>query len=637
MCLRMTLTGIIGILSLASSDELVLSSPSEVGRNFAFLVACGEYAPGELKAVPFTLAEMNRFRAVLLDSAFTNKNIVYLHDKTDEPVRYLPTRANIMREFRLLTERLRPEDSVIVVMSGHGIQYRDDAHGFFCPVDAKIGRDHKGTLVPMEGRDGLLTLLENSRASKKLLVVNACRNDPLSQAFLASQKVELVDDYPEEAPKGTLAVFACSKAQRSFFYDDQHKKKERRNQSLFMYHLIETWKQAASTSNKMTMDQVLKRVRDRVEEDAIADFRENQIPLIKRNFQGEWMLTMVVPARPAAEDSLERGLLRQAPRLLEHFQKQGYENVGVLKFQAAHAEDRNFSNTLGPLNLLTARRLEIALILANDPGKPVGIIDNASEVARTIAGAGHRTKAERDKLFGAAYPLAWGKTNVKPDAFITGTIIISKDLHTLKLMLYCFDRKTDKLVPVGADFEVVATTDLLTEMAESYVLRGAFDDARIEAVKVREQRAIHPAQQPQLPVSLEVMYDGKVIPYEFRGGKALIPEPGAGQNVQLRLRRDDSKTRFGVVLKVNGENTLDKQRQSDRACRKWVLGPGEGPWVIGGYQIGSDKREPFRIASAPDDVGTITMTVFREQKEGGNVFVADPNPIMGMTVFYYRK
>src|SRR4051794_6601229 len=38
------------------------SAQTTPGRSFAFLVACGDYDPSELKPVPFTLNEMKLFR-----------------------------------------------------------------------------------------------------------------------------------------------------------------------------------------------------------------------------------------------------------------------------------------------------------------------------------------------------------------------------------------------------------------------------------------------------------------------------------------------------------------------------------------------------------------------------------------------
>jgi hypothetical protein len=344
-----------------------------------------------------------------------------------------------------------------------------------------------------------------------------------------------------------------------------------------------------------------------------------------------------------AQDSLERGLLRQAPKLIEHFKEKGYKSVGVLKFLVAREGEKNFSDNIGTLNLLAARRLELALILANDPRAPVGIVENASEVARKIAGASHLSPDGRQKLLGGNYSLAWGKDSTQPDAFVTGSAQISKDLRTLTISLLCFDRATTKLRQLGDDFQVANAADRLSEMGESFVLRSAdlrdaFGEGNIElippakreekvyqqTVKVREQEAKHPAQQADAPASLDVYYDGSKVPMEFKGGKAYIPEPNEGQTVTFGLRRDGGKERYGVVLKVNGENTMDRQRLPELSCRKWILDPGYGPWSIGGFQIGEKIREKFRVASVAEskqrevyygpDVGTITITVFRELK-----------------------
>jgi hypothetical protein len=425
-----------------------------------------------------------------------------------------------------------------------------------------------------------------------------------------------------------------------------------------------------------------------------------------------------------AQDSMERRLLQQAPKLIKYFKDHGYKNVGVLKFLAAH-EGQKLKDNLGTLNQLSARRLELALMLNNDPINPVGIVDKASDVASNISGASHLSAEGRQKLFTAMYPLAWGKEKVHPDAFVTGTIYISKDLRTLTFSLYCFDSAANKLVPLEDDFQVANSTDRLSEMGESFALRGLFDGGTVEvakgkpqekayqeqvyqkAVAVREKKVVHPAHPASSykPVTLAVYYNNKLVPYEFREGKAFIAEPYDGQTVHFGLSRDNSAERYGVVLKVNGENTLDKQRLPDLSCRKWILPTGEGPWTIRGYQIGNNKRETFRVASMAEsrarevyygrDVGTITLTVFREQTrkpkpmilddmgqyeivvkkmtelptrpknynalkaqfldevndprglfmpgklEGSKVdvvsFVADPNPIMCSTIVYYRK
>ena len=140
---------------------------------------------------------------------------------------------------------------------------------------------------------------------------------------------------------------------------------------------------------------------------------------------------------------------------------------------------------------------------------------------------------------------------------------------------------------------------------------------------MRDQAAKHPAEDPDAPVRLTVLYNGKPVKVEVRDGKAFVPEPAPGQTVEFRLDKDATPRRVGVVLKVNGENTLDKQRLPDARCRMWVLDKGESI-TVDGYQLGTDRVEKFRVLSVPEskarevnygaNVGTITVTVFVEGK-----------------------
>ncbi len=288
--------------SLASSGFAFAQTDTK--RTFAFLVACAEYDPVELRRVPFTLHEMKLFRDALIASGIPQENIYFLHDKTEQTRTLVPIRANILREYKALLDRLKPEDSLIVVLSGHGVQYFGEPTGHFCPLDAKLGLGHKDSLIPMEGKDGLLTLLETTKAQRKLVLVNACRNDPAANAALAKQKVKLANDPTENAPKGTVVLFACSKGQQSWFYTETAMREERRNRSLFMYHVTEAWKGAYAASDKVTLDHLVSEVCDRVNRESQREFAK-QDPLAKKKIEGTWVLAAVakqvakIEAKPA--------------------------------------------------------------------------------------------------------------------------------------------------------------------------------------------------------------------------------------------------------------------------------------------------------------------------------------------------
>lgn len=355
-------------------------------------------------------------------------------------------------------------------------------------------------------------------------------------------------------------------------------------------------------------------------------------------------LLVGVAGHASAQETIERQFLQQAPKLIKHFQDKGYRNVGVLKFLVARKSAEagkmpKLSDNVGTLNMLLARRLELALILANSPLQPIGIIENASAVAQRTRGASHMSRDGRLRLFEARYPLAWGNSEVEPDAFVTGVAQIAGDLRTLTISLLAFDRRSNQLAPVLQEFTAASRADQLSEMGESFVLRGAFDDGNVNlttpenkvqqkiiqtALQVHDKTITHPASQTDAPVTLEISYHGRNIPYEIKDGKAFIPEPDEDQDVLLVLKRDAAKENYGVVLKVNGENTLDKERQPDLYCQRWVLEAGRGPAGIEGYYMSNNMLGRFRGLSAAEskakefnygnDVGTITMTVFREFK-----------------------
>jgi hypothetical protein len=307
------------------------------------------------------------------------------------------------------------------------------------------------------------------------------------------------------------------------------------------------------------------------------------------------------------------------------------------------------TDKLGTLNLLLAQRLELALILANRRTDLIGIIENASAVAQTIPHASHLSKGARQKLFERTYPLAWGADKVVPDAFVTGVAEVSQDLRVLTISLQIFDRQRNLLEPLLPDFTARIRPDHLVELGESFV-RGALDEGRIElksdskketaspreneqarlevalgkAVQVKQAEAAHPAQDPHAPLRLEVLYDRRMAPITVQDGVARVAEPREGQEVQLVLRRGkNARGRMKAVVKVNGENTFDKQRLPDAACWGWVLDEGpKNAVTINGYHIGP-KMEKFRVLSQAEsrareisygpEVGTITVTVFGER------------------------
>jgi len=640
-------------LALVNIATPALGQP-EPSRIFAFLVACGDYDPSELKAVPFTLPEMNQFRDVLINSGVPAKNVIYLHDKTDQPGRLIPNRANILREYRLLLERLRPQDSLIVALSGHGVQFKTDATGYFCPLDAKlVGRDAKKTLVPLAGDDGLVTLLEQAKAERKLVLVNACRDDPAADAALAAQKFEFRNDYNEEAPKGTVIVFACGKGQRSYFYPGTEMRFDRRSRSLFMYHLTKAWDGEYSwprpeayekarqgggempQRRKVTLDHVLTETLERVESDAIKDFRNNQIPLVKKSFSGSWLLVPEYETRDTAQTAKEL-----APKITKAIiAKQGSAQFRVAVFAPGDEKGRvtvkNANSSLSLQGELINQLMQIG------KGK-FFVLDRAGLTREFLASQVDPAGINADDPKGSANLLAKVGIDV---AILTGFDINRKSVD-VPVVLVFGDGSATNLDGVTQTFPPGITHPSGRFSVDILMQKPGGEWAPIPIVAEFPGRTPLYAEIPR-----DIKLNSKQAAYKIRiknHGKPII-----------RYENDKDRSRlYSVAVQIDGVNSMFQKRPDGsigpflghaRNASHWIIsgpndlivadssspggfrlqkstGPGHSIIEIPGFQKDDNVADEFIFVNGRDSlastlgvtssIGIITVTFFSEDLPG---------------------
>lgn len=369
------------------------------------------------------------------------------------------------------------------------------------------------------------------------------------------------------------------------------------------------------------------------------------------------------PAARAADASLDAALRRQAPEVIRYLRQKGYHEVGVLKFRVK-VGDAAATDNVGPLNLDVAERLELALLLAT-PDESLGILHDASGtlVRNHNHRANHLLREGRLACFDTRYAHAYGDGRpVAADAFVTGFIKLTADLQTTRVCLMAFGRDGN-LEPVGKPFEVPTDARTLIETGASYALsegkvdelvsKGFGDGGKLQfnraaataasatttvkttltATTVKTtpagtvvktpgaDAAPTPVLDPKdVSVQVEILYNGEVVPIENRGGRPTVREPLPGDQVAFRLK-NVSKDRCGVVLMINGENTVLRQKGDPAQCKKWILEAGQ-VGLITGYQLNGEQEARFEILppdeSARDEInykehaGTFTVAVFRE-------------------------
>ncbi len=266
------------------------------GTQYAFIVAVSKYdeATTGLKPLPFTIKDVTGFRDALLATGYEAKNIRLLHDELpaaqNPGLRFVPKQKEIMAELDHLLNVLTPEDSVIVVLNGHGVHFKDAKTSHFCPLDADVNT--KANLLPVDGAGGLYPLLDKCKANSKLLIAGMCRNDPKDFPADAQAAVQIDLGAPETPPAGIAALYSCEAGQKTYF--------DKEKGSYFFTHLSAAWRGEYAGGDDLTLDAVFASVRAKTKKDvfdAYSGLRE-QAPEVRRKYDGTWNIPKAAVARP---------------------------------------------------------------------------------------------------------------------------------------------------------------------------------------------------------------------------------------------------------------------------------------------------------------------------------------------------
>jgi uncharacterized caspase-like protein len=210
----------------------------DVPQSWALLVGVNAYA--EMRPLKYCIFDMKSLRDKLVDGGFPPENVFLLID-TAEELKYKPTRNNILRQLEMLTQIIRPGDRLVVAMSGHGVHL--NKAGYFCPADANLANPAE-TLVPL---DKVYQRMESCGAQVRVLLVDACRNDPFRPgdkgASDAAKNAGLgvFAAEQETIPEGIVLLSSCKRGQQSWEDEDLH-------HGVFMFYLIQGLEGAADAN-----------------------------------------------------------------------------------------------------------------------------------------------------------------------------------------------------------------------------------------------------------------------------------------------------------------------------------------------------------------------------------------------------
>jgi tetratricopeptide (TPR) repeat protein len=179
------------------------------GGKCALLVGVRDYDSSKLAPLLYTENDVEELGKVLggPESGFVQVRLL-TSSRGKKKAGDAPTAQGIRAALKELLAGRKRGDVVLVALAGHGLSLRDEKSGkdesYFCPADAQM--NDQGSLV---GLTDLFGQLDACGAGVKLLLVDACRNDP-------AQGRSMDADTLPRPPRGIAALFSCSSGERAF-------------------------------------------------------------------------------------------------------------------------------------------------------------------------------------------------------------------------------------------------------------------------------------------------------------------------------------------------------------------------------------------------------------------------------------
>jgi formylglycine-generating enzyme required for sulfatase activity len=248
------------------------------GGKYALLVGVRDYDSSRLAPLQFTENDAEELGEVLAKRAGFSVRVL-TSSRGEKSKSEAPTEANLRAELRKLLGNRSKHDTILVALSGHGIQAtvkdagKEKDESFFCPSDAQLN-DHTKLIALSQ----LFADLDGCGAGVKLLLVDACRNDPKQ-----GRNVD-VDSLPR-LPRGTAALFSCKSGERAF-----ESPKAGKGHGVFFYHVIEGLRgKAENTRGEVTWNSLVDHVTEAVSDEVpkLIGGGARQTPELKVNLLGK--------------------------------------------------------------------------------------------------------------------------------------------------------------------------------------------------------------------------------------------------------------------------------------------------------------------------------------------------------------
>ena len=245
------------------------SSADEPPKKYAVLVAVGQYDHPDLRRLKYTGNDVAELAEVLADKVH-GYAVTTLTDATETK----PTKANVESAVRKVLDACKAGDTVVIGLAGHGVQFEAGDDAYFCPSDAKPVKGRAAdTMVSMKK---LYEEMKGSNAGVKVLLVDACRNDP--------KGTRNIDPETMRPPAGVAALFSCSAGECAY-----ETEKLGKGHGVFFHHVIQGLKgEAVNKRGEVTFSSLVDHVQNAVvlDVDKLIGDGAKQQPNMKADLKG---------------------------------------------------------------------------------------------------------------------------------------------------------------------------------------------------------------------------------------------------------------------------------------------------------------------------------------------------------------
>ena len=169
---------VLGLVTLVSAGLLacvMLADEPKEGRRYALVVGVQNYEGTALGNLRYCDNDAAGLADALEKLGYHVTLMTRPEWKAKDRDDLLPTADNILDNLKAILLNRKRADTVLLAFSGHGVQLKKDGKMYFCA--AKCNLDKPETLIAL---DEVYGLLKDNPAGGKVLIVDACRNDPLA-------------------------------------------------------------------------------------------------------------------------------------------------------------------------------------------------------------------------------------------------------------------------------------------------------------------------------------------------------------------------------------------------------------------------------------------------------------------------